>query len=201
MARKKGTTDAGLRRRAQILAEAEVMVEEFGFDELTMEAIADSIGVAKSTLYHYFPQKEDMIFAIHEATMVEQTELLREIIAAPLSSREKIRRVLSQQLQLVAEHRGRVQVLQDSRRGRGGAFREEMVRLERAYLEALTELISNGMKSGEVRGANPTIVAEALLGMTQHARFWLRTDRPGGYEAVAEELWSIVCNGVAPEPV
>lgn len=198
MARSRGTTEAGSRRRAQILSEAEALVESLGFDDLKMETIADAIGVAKSTLYHYFPQKEDMLFALHEATMSEQTERLRAIVATEAPAAERLRLAIEDQLRLIALHPGRVRVLMDSKRDKDRPYRDEMAALERTYLNELVGLIESGLAQGEFRPANAKIVAEAILGMTQHARYWLKPRRNGGYEGVAKELWELVCSGLAP---
>lgn len=196
MPRQRGTTEAGTRRRAQILEEAEILVESIGFDELKMESIADSIGVAKSTLYHYFPQKEDVLFAIHEATMSEQICHLTAIIESDAPATEKLREAITDQLRLIAEHPGRVRVLMDSRRDKDRPYRDQMAKLERTYMELLAGLLQAGMKSGQFRKRNPVLMAQAILGMTQHARYWLHADRPGGYLVVSEELWQLVCSGL-----
>lgn len=198
MARQRGTTEAGTRRRSQILLEAEALVESVGFDDLKMESIADSIGIAKSTLYHYFPQKEDMLFAIHDETMAEQTKHLREIAASPESASERLRLAIVDQLRLIAQHPGRVRVLMDAKRDKDRPYRKEMAKLERIYLDELVKLIEAGASTGEFRTTNPKIVAEAVLGMTQHARYWLRPNRNGGYEQVANELCQLICDGLAP---
>lgn len=196
MARSRGTTEAGFHRRAQILSEAEALVESQGFDDLKMESIADSIGVAKSTLYYYFPQKEDMLFALHEATMNEQTERLRAIVATDEPASERLRLAIADQLRLIAQHPGRVRVLMDSKRDKERPYRKEMAALERTYLDELVGLIESGIKDGEFHSSNAKLVAEAVIGMTQHARYWLRPNRSGGYKAVADELWQLVCSGL-----
>lgn len=200
MARKRGVTEAGLRRRAQILREAEGLVESVGFDDLRMETIAEATDVAKSTLYHYFPQKEDLLFAIHEATMLEQIERLQSIAAAPVSAGERLRLAIEEQLRLIAQHPGRVRVLMDSRRDKDRPYRDEMAKMERLYLDELVGLIESGIKEGEFRQANARLAAEAVLGMTQHARYWLRPERPGGYKKVATELWRLISNGLSSAP-
>ena len=198
MARTKGITEAGSRRRTQILHGAEALIEAAGFDDLTMEAIAESIDVAKSTLYHYFPQKEDMLFAIYEETMEMQTTNLRVIVESGKPVKEQLRLAILDQLWLIAEHPGRVRVLMDARRDKERFYRAEMAKLERAYLDALAALLKHGMTSGEFRTANPVVVAEAILGMTQHSRYWLHPERPGGYKGVAKELWQLLCDGLNP---
>ena len=197
MARTRGTTEAGVRRRAQILGEAEALVESVGFDDLKMETIAGSVGISKSTLYHYFPQKADMLFALHEQTMLRRIERQREIFASPLSVRERLRLSILDQLQLIAEHPGRVRVLMDSKRDNGRPHRKEMAKLERIYVDELVRLIELGIAEREIHAVDAELVAQAMLGMTQHARYWLRPGRPGGYYGIADEMWDLLVAGLS----
>ena len=47
----------------------------FGFSKVTMNEIAEELGMSKKTLYHYFPSKEDLLAAVvtrlHEDTAME----------------------------------------------------------------------------------------------------------------------------------
>ncbi len=47
----------------------------FGFSKVTMNEIAEELGMSKKTLYHYFPSKEDLLAAVvtrlHEDTATE----------------------------------------------------------------------------------------------------------------------------------
>ncbi|MDO4557912.1 MAG: TetR/AcrR family transcriptional regulator, partial [Planctomycetia bacterium] len=49
-------------RREQILSAAIRMFAERGFAESRMQDLADQLGVAKGTIFHYFPTKEDLFF-------------------------------------------------------------------------------------------------------------------------------------------
>jgi AcrR family transcriptional regulator len=197
MARNRKLSEAGSRRREQIINGAESLIETNGFDDLKMESIADTVGVAKSTLYHYFPQKEDLLFALHELTLTGQITNLREIMQTDVSPKEHLRLAIVDQLRLIAEHPGRVRALMDSKRDKERPYRAEMAKLEREYLGELSQIIKRGIRSGEFRAANISIAAETIVGMTQHARYWMKTSRPGGFKAVADEMWSIIVDGLA----
>lgn len=48
--------------RLDIVRIATVLFREQGFDDTTMTEIAEAAGVARRTLYRYFPTKEDIVF-------------------------------------------------------------------------------------------------------------------------------------------
>jgi TetR/AcrR family transcriptional regulator, fatty acid metabolism regulator protein len=66
-------------RELLILAEAERLLREEGYEGLVMERLADSVGVSKGTLYQHFAKKEDLVGAIllrSTARVNEQLTLL-----------------------------------------------------------------------------------------------------------------------------
>ena len=58
-----------LKIRARILDVAREQFFSFGFTSVTMEHIADLLGMSKKTLYQYFPSKDDLLGEITAATM------------------------------------------------------------------------------------------------------------------------------------
>ena len=48
------------RREEEILAAAEQMLVERGYDDLNMDDLADAVGISKPTLYQHFKSKEDL---------------------------------------------------------------------------------------------------------------------------------------------
>jgi AcrR family transcriptional regulator len=63
MKRAAGATEKEERRRA-ILERAEVLFRERDFDEIKMTDLAAGLGLAKGTLYLYFPSKESLFLAL-----------------------------------------------------------------------------------------------------------------------------------------
>lgn len=51
------------RRRGEILDRAARIFADTGFRQTDLKVVAYSLGVAKGTLYNYFPSKEDLFFA------------------------------------------------------------------------------------------------------------------------------------------
>lgn len=65
MPRRATSSAAKAERRSQILAAAIAAFDRFGYDAMSMEWLAESAGVAKGTLYLYFPTKESVFLAVY----------------------------------------------------------------------------------------------------------------------------------------
>src|SRR5580704_2962794 len=72
---------------------------ERGYDETTLDAIAEAAGVSRRTVFHYFEQKEDILLAWQSGL----GEAIREAIAREAPDRAPIDVVLAALLRLVGQ--------------------------------------------------------------------------------------------------
>ena len=84
------------RRRHEIFDAAVALFLEKGFEEISMQQIARTLGIGKSTLYDYFPSKDEILISFVEDAVYDLTELARQICAQDLPAAEKLRQVLRQ---------------------------------------------------------------------------------------------------------
>jgi AcrR family transcriptional regulator len=75
-----------LERRAQILEVTAVLLEEVGQDDLTTILVAKRAEMSVGTLYHYFPNKYAILYALAEQWLGEIDTVLQELEAERLES-------------------------------------------------------------------------------------------------------------------
>lgn len=73
-----------------IIDTARELFKKSGFKKTTMGDIARSMGKAKSSLYYYYPSKEDIFEAVIYAEMNELLDQIHLAIAKATSSKEKL---------------------------------------------------------------------------------------------------------------
>lgn len=80
--------------RREVLAAARLLFAERGFADVSMDQIAELVGVSRGPLYHYFADKQDLFRAVYEATEAELAEKVisnvraRSVAAGPDAWRE-----------------------------------------------------------------------------------------------------------------
>ena len=78
------------RQYEQILRAARQLFVEKGIERVSFSAVADSCGIARATLYKYFPDKESLLWAIHrQALRTFGNALLARAEARPLTALER----------------------------------------------------------------------------------------------------------------
>ena len=73
-------------RREEILTATAMLLERVGFDDLTTILISAELKISVGSLYHYFPNKQAILYALAEQWLEEHTAALEEIAALPLET-------------------------------------------------------------------------------------------------------------------
>jgi AcrR family transcriptional regulator len=162
------------RRRAEILQAALRAFGEKGYHRTTLDDIAEHLGVRKTALYHYFPDKEAILYECHRESLVELGRILRE--AARLDS------PTAQLEHVVREH---VRVMTDTLQGSPLAFevtalsgekQARMITGRDRYERGVRKIIEEGMRRGEFRKGDPKVAVFVLLGAINWIARWYRPE-------------------------
>ncbi|WP_193552279.1 TetR/AcrR family transcriptional regulator [Oleisolibacter albus] len=165
-------------RREAIINVARISFFENGYAGTSMSSIAASVGGSKTTLWSYFPSKEELFAAVLE----EETRLFREEMLSLLTPdgrledtlrsfcRAFLRKVLSDKAMnlnhlVIAEARRFPEL--------GAIFYERAPK--QSWLK-IAEYMAQAMDRGQLRRADPMVVARHLLALcqsqTQLLRLW-----------------------------
>ena len=82
--RRKPLQQRSVERAQQIIDVAAELLEEVGFDDLTTIRIAEKSGISVGTLYHYFPNKHAILYAMGERWLGEVEAALDRLSYVPL---------------------------------------------------------------------------------------------------------------------
>jgi TetR/AcrR family transcriptional regulator len=158
------------RRRTEILHAALQAFRSGGYHATTLDDIALQLGVRKTALYHYFPDKEALLYACHR----EGLEEVAGIIAAA-------RRHQTSAEQLAHAIREHVRVMTDTLEGSSLAFevsalsarhQSEVIAARDRYEQALRDIIRRGIAAGEFRAVDAKLAVFAILGAINWIARW-----------------------------
>lgn len=162
------------RRRIEVLHAALRAFRDRGYHATTLDDIAERLGVGKTALYHYFPDKEAILYACHQESLTELDRIIRGA-----------RRYASATERLAYVIREHVRVMTDTLEGSPLAFEVPALAPERQrliiaardrYERALRRMIDEGIAAGEFRGVEPKIAVFAILGAVNWIARWYRPE-------------------------
>jgi AcrR family transcriptional regulator len=91
------------RKRRAILEVATRMFAERGYRDTNMDELAATVGIAKGTLYLYFPKKIDLLFACAALEKSKFVPQILEMLASDAPAADKLKRWLFAVLTLPSE--------------------------------------------------------------------------------------------------
>lgn len=187
-------------RRQQIVTAAAQLFDQAGYADTTMNDIAQTVGVAKPTLYYYFQSKDEILHLIHD----EFIDLLilrhEQRLGAGLRPEQLLLEVMADVLELMETHRGHVRVFFEHYRELAADAQEPIRRKRDHYESMVRDLFRQGIRIGVFRDTDPRLATLAMFGMCNWAYQWYH---PGGElssREIAYQFWSHLMDGVrAPD--
>lgn len=167
--------DKRARRRAEILRAALRAFRDKGYHATTLDDIAEHVGVRKTALYHYFPDKESILYECHRESLAEVRRLMA--IAG-----ERAESATDHLALVIREH---VRVMIETLEGSPLAFevtalsperQTEVIQARDKYERGLRKIIDGGVKGGEFRPVDSKIAVFAILGAINWIARWYSPD-------------------------
>jgi len=187
--------------RRRIYSAAFELFLEKGFDNTTVEEIAERADVGKGTVFNYFPHKTSFLAALADEWLDRLTEEIGPVEQLEGSTRESLERVFFFMADLaVANPELAHQALFESLRSMydGQIEHEESIR---NFKNIALDLLRKGQTTGEVRSDLEPHHATTLMEAAFHRTLvrWLR--EPGTVDELQGEISAkldIIFDGVAP---
>jgi AcrR family transcriptional regulator len=171
MARTAGSD--GKKTRASIHAKALELIVRHGFEALTMRQLADAVGLQAGALYHYYPSKQALLFALIEAHL-----------SAALDAAAKLPDAGDAPACLTAFARFHILFGIGNRQANHVANNElrslarenfaAVMKLRTAYEKRLRLILKDGAETGQFEMTDTHVTAAALIAMLNEVIVWFR---------------------------
>ncbi|MFN8150411.1 MAG: TetR/AcrR family transcriptional regulator [Solirubrobacterales bacterium] len=184
------------KRHEEIIARAAVLFDEGGYGNVNMASVADSVGIAKPTLYHYFGGKDAILFEIHEQfidNLLRQYESRRGL---GLSAAEELKGLMADTFELMSTHRGHLRVFFESRRELSEEAQATIRAKRDRYESIMVGTIERGVANGEFRQVDPRLTALAVFGMCNWGYQWYRPEGELGSQELADTFFELLFEGL-----
>jgi AcrR family transcriptional regulator len=182
--------DHEARRRAIISKSIQLFAEQ-GYDGVTYQKIADSCGIARTTLYKYFHSKRQIFnYAIWEVANI-LGDRFAEILNPGDSVITRLDRLLHAVLQLLFEQRVILTVILDYvlAAQRSGQNLQRIIASHTVGLRRiLHRLVVEGVRRGELQNVSTRLTTELLYAELEAAILRLTVSQNADYEELSSLL-------------
>jgi len=173
-------------RVGQVLETATRLFTERGYEAASIRALAAKLAIRPSSLYHHFPGKQDILFAI---CFGMQRDFNAQVLPALSSGtpEEAIRRTIREHVLFSQRRKGEVLVNIRERRSLPPRLRARVNALRREYRDRVAAVIEEGRRQDVFHVPQPRLAAMAILDMANGQALWFKPRDRADLERLAND--------------
>lgn len=192
---------AALKRERTVEAAAQLFYDR-GYEQTTLEAVAERLGVTKPFIYTHFKSKADLLADICSRGVSASLVVINEVLELEATPTEKLRRLSRNFLIAVLDNQRNIAILTREEKNLVTEDFQRLSALRREFDRKLTALLELGRASGEFRLSDPYVAALSIGGLVSWAYVWYRPHGRLSLDALADEVSALILAmaGVTRQP-
>ena len=174
------------------------LLTEKGLESLTMEAVAEVVGIAKGTVYNYFRSKEELLVAVHDRAVRALFDEVDALFASEEPSAVAVlKKIFSAIWHHVDKHRSTLFILHECKE-----LEAHRARHEGEFIDDLTRVLQRGIDQGELREQDARTSAWFILGVLSHAckQPHERPEHCPPIASILEAMTRFILSGIGERP-
>ena len=193
MARRKAASfDA---QRGAIRDAAARLFADAGYASTSVADIAAACGVSKALLYHYYRDKEHLLFDIAESYMERLQLIVDEVTGERLPAAAQLRRLIARFMAEYEHSAARHRVLVQDMKFLSRAHRTRVVARQRSVVDGFARFVGELAPAGPLAALHKPLTM-MLFGMMNWTFTWLRDRGPLRYEDLAPVVADLFLGGL-----
>lgn len=186
--------------RESLLDKAAELFVLRGYANTRMQDIAEEMGLARSSLYHYFQSKDEVLQALTEEIAAQSVERLEALRAnRKLTPIERLHHAILGSVSSKLQGGVRFRMADRIEAELPDEIRTAFKNARRRVLELTIEIVESGIKSGHFRPVDAKITAFSILGMANWTAWWYTAGGDHSPEQIAESMTNLILGGLINE--
>ncbi len=180
-------------KREKILVEAASLISQNGYAGTSFQEIADHVGIHKSTLFHYFRNKEEILLQILERSIGDVYANFEKIANnRALRPEEKLEQAIYNHLEMLVAYFDNVNVYLNEFRSLSKENQQVYLKKRKKYESDFKKIITEMKTVGYFERLDTKIVTFGILGMLNWVAKWFRKDGKKDIREVAHVYYQMV---------
>jgi len=182
-------------QRNKIIKAAGRLMNRKGYNGTSLQDISEHVGIHKSTLFHYFKKKEDILMAVLETASGFAIEFIENIVQdKKLTPNEKLILIIKGHVVWIIEYIDNVSAYHSEIRYLSLGNRRKYMNLRKKYESHFMEIIDEVKKNNgnNFRGMDSKIAAFGILGMINWVNKWYKKNGQYTPEEIGDILYRMI---------
>jgi len=161
-------------KRERILSAAIDLFYERGYDNTTLEVVAESLGVTKPFIYSHFSSKTELLAEICGRGIRVSLQSLRDALLLEASPTETLRIMSEAFVVAVLENQKAIALFTREEKNLDPEDFRRIADMRREFDKALRAVLEAGQASGEFRIEDAAVTAFSISGLVSWTYVWYR---------------------------
>jgi AcrR family transcriptional regulator len=176
------------------------LIHRKGFSSTTVRDIAKATGMSLGGLYHYFDNKEDLLFKILRNYMGVMLSHLEKELSSISSPKEQIAFILQRHIHFYIQYFYESKCLLHERECLRGKRLTVIRKQERQYFEICRNVMNRLSKETGCRFIHPNVLTFSFFALVNWIYQWYDPKGPVSPSALAQQLITFFLRGVCGDP-
>jgi AcrR family transcriptional regulator len=182
-------------KRVEILKSAASAFRKKGFHGTSMDEISDRLLMTKGSLYYYFKNKEDLLYACHEYSMNRVLQTLDEIEKNGDAVEDRFRCLIKSHVtHLIDELHASAMTIELN--GLSSHLKDVIIKKRDRYELGFRKMVEEGMKKGVFEKDDPKLITFAVLGSLNWITKWFSPEGNIRSEKIGEVFSDFFVRGL-----
>ena len=185
-------------QRERIITVASRLMSQKGYKGASLQEISNLVGIHKTTIFHYFTNKEELLLAVLRIGIEDVTKKLELILEdEKLSPQEKLREAIFAHLDSMVKHIHNVNVYHSEIRFLSTKNRRKYLDTRKYYASRFEQIINKIKESDDryFKGLDTKIVNFGILGMCNWVAKWFKESGPFNVKEIADIFYEMIMHG------
>ena len=184
-------------RKEDILKCASKLFAFQGYQNTDVQEIADQLGVAKGTIYHYFSSKEKLFLAAVDRGMEEMSDFINQSVAKIEDPIKKIAKAIHSYLTFFDKHPHLIELIVQERAEFRDRKKPTYILHREKNIKPWNELFQNLSQSGRLRELNSDRTTETISNLLYGTIFTTYYHHQGrSFESRTSEVLMLIFQGI-----
>jgi AcrR family transcriptional regulator len=186
-----GVVNAPDSAKGRLLQAAATLFKEKGYERTTVRDLGKAVGIQSGSLFHHYPNKEAILRAVMEETIILNTELMKAALAQTTRSEDKVLALIRCELESVLGETGAAMtVLVYEWRSLKEESQQDILKLRDIYENLWINTLSDAKEAGSVV-IDPFVLRRLLTGALSWTVNWYRQEGDLTVEQLAQMALSL----------
>ena len=181
-------------KRRAVIYEAGRAFRRRGYHNVSLDEVAEALGIAKPTLYGYFRNKQDVLYECLKIAM-DLGDLSAKFAAEGRTGLERVQRFLQHYIEALTSASGASAVLSELT-ALEPAQHAEILRRRDGFDKLLRRWIDEGIADGSIKKLDAALAVACFMGAVNWIPAWFDPDGRKGPADIASTFTTILTTGL-----